>query len=68
MRYWISIFKTLIDYVNKEQNEHLKKVTDNMVNNPVEFFKFYDKKFKKSWEFFYKRVVKMSTKYVKSEN
>ena len=63
IRYWLKLFDEMIEKVNRENNFHIKRITKTMFDNPIEFFKYYDKKFKESWDFFFKRISKMSSKY-----
>ena len=65
IRYWLKLFDEMIQKVNIENNFKIKRITKTMFDNPLEFFKYYDKKFKKSWDFFFKRISKMSSKYNK---
>lgn len=65
VRYWLNIFNKLIENVNRDGKVKLKKISKQMFENPILFFKYYDKKFKKSWEDFYDRVIKMSVAHIK---
>lgn len=66
IRYWLKMFDDMIALTIKETLLDIKRINKQMFDHPLLFFKYYDKKFKKSWEYFYTRIVRMATLYVKN--
>jgi len=66
IKHWLKLFDNMIKIVNKEYPYlNVKRIHEHMMDHPLLFFKYYDKKFKKSWNYFYNRVTKMSMLYIK---
>ncbi len=68
VKYWLKIFDKLIEDVNKKGKVKLPRINKQMFDHPVLFFKYYDKKFKQSWQHFYDRIVKISILHIKPKN
>lgn len=64
LRYFLTEWNKNIDVVNDEFLIHgdlvLRKLTDDVIENPELFFNRYEEKFTKNWLYFYDRVEKMS--------
>ena len=64
VKHWLKIFDKMIEEINKEGKGKIPRINNYMYNHPILFFKYYDKKFKKSWKYFYDRIIKMSIIYI----
>ena len=64
IKHWLKVFDKMIEEINKEGKSKVPRINKQMFDHPVLFFKYYDKKFKKSWKYFYNRIIKMSVIYV----
>lgn len=64
VRHWLELFDGMIEDVNRQSKVKISRINKQMFDHPLLFFKHYDKKFKKSWEYFYNRIIRMSVAYI----
>jgi len=64
-----AIFKDWDNTINQVNNYYdddieLKNVPESVINDPIKFFEYYEKKFHKTWENFNKNVGRLYTKFI----
>lgn len=67
LKYLINNWNNSIDVVNSEFKGNIKltKLPKNLLNNPLDFLKTFDKNFHNRWNKFYRKVSKLSIDIIK---
>jgi len=60
---WEDNTKDIIQELDLIQNRYIKQVPEEFLNDPLKFFDFFEKKFKRRWSDFNRKVMRLAARY-----